>query len=317
MDRRAFIKLTAVSGTTAALASCGDPDIQVLRFVPGEDIIPGQATLRPSVCPLCASGCGLTVRLMDADHAVERDGEAGIVRILAAKKLEGSAAQPISQGALCARGQAAIQVAYHPDRITQPLKRAGERGDGRYEAIDWAAALAELTGSPALMRMDAGLRHARQPERRLADVVKPLAAQFDVVVLDAPAGYSVLSLSVPLAADELVVPLRAEYLSLESVAQFLAWYRDRHLAGHARARISGILLTMVDYRRQATREIVDIIRLHNRRGVFRTEIPPDPRVAEAPSHGVPLVHYAPSSRASRAYEQVTAELLKRVRKGGA
>lgn len=192
-----------------------------------------------------------------------------------------------------------------------------ERGAAAVREVAGAPNLHLITGSPALMRMDAGLRHARQPERRLADVVKPLAAQFDVVVLDAPAGYSVLSLSVPLAADELVVPLRAEYLSLESVAQFLAWYRDRHLAGHARARISGILLTMVDYRRQATREIVDIIRLHNRRGVFRTEIPPDPRVAEAPSHGVPLVHYAPSSRASRAYEQVTAELLKRVRKGGA
>jgi chromosome partitioning protein len=78
----------------------------------------------------------------------------------------------------------------------------------------------------------------------------------------------------------------------------------------------GILLTMVDYRRQATREIVDIIRLHNRRGVFGTEIPPDPRVAEAPSHGVPLVSYAPRSRAAVAYEQLTHELLGRLRRRG-
>ncbi len=70
---------------------------------------------------------------------------------------------------------------------------------------------------------------------------------------------------------------------------------------------------MVDYRRQATREIVDIIRVHNRRGVFRTEIPQDPRVAEAPSHGVPLVDYAPSARASAAFERFTTELLKRTR----
>jgi len=170
-----------------------------------------------------------------------------------------------------------------------------------------------ITGSPALATMDAGLRNVRQPERRLADIVKPLASQFDAIVIDAPSGYSLLALSVPIAADELIVPIRAEYLSLESLAQFLSAYRDRQAARGPLARVNGILLTMVDYRRQATREIVDIIRLHNRRGVFRTEIPADPRVAEAPSHGKPLVAYSSRSRASRAYEQLTRELLTRAR----
>jgi chromosome partitioning protein len=132
-------------------------------------------------------------------------------------------------------------------------------------------------------------------------------------MLDAPAGYSLLGLSVPLAADELIVPLRAEYLSLESLAQFLRWYRDLRADG-ALARITGILLTMVDYRRQATREIVDIIRLHNRRGVFATEIPSDPRVGEAPSHGTPLVLYARSSRASVGYQRLTTEILTRAKR---
>jgi chromosome partitioning protein len=68
---------------------------------------------------------------------------------------------------------------------------------------------------------------------------------------------------------------------------------------------------MVDYRRQATREIVDIIRAHNRRGVFRTEIPQDQRVAEAPSHGIPLTAYV-RSRATGAYDRLTSELLKRM-----
>src|SRR5687767_9771166 len=144
MDRRSFIKLTAVSGTTAALASCGDPDHQLIRFVPDEDIAPGQAIWKPSVCPLCPSGCGLTVRAMRADADVVRNGRAGVVQILAAKKLEGSPDHPVNHGGLCARGQAAIQVTYHPDRITQPLRRTGERGDGRYEAISWDDALAEL-----------------------------------------------------------------------------------------------------------------------------------------------------------------------------
>jgi anaerobic selenocysteine-containing dehydrogenase len=146
MDRRSFIKLTAVTGTTAALASCGDPDVPLIRFVPAEDIVPGQAIWRPSVCPLCPSGCGMTVRVMAADADVVRNGQAGVVQILAAKKLEGSPDHPVNRGGLCARGQAAIQVTYHPDRITQPLKRSGNRGDGKYEAISWDAAVGELVG---------------------------------------------------------------------------------------------------------------------------------------------------------------------------
>ena len=169
-----------------------------------------------------------------------------------------------------------------------------------------------ITGSAELARMDSSLRNAREPERRLADVIKPLAQDFDTIILDSPAGYSVVARSVPAIADQLVVPLRAEYLPLESLAQFLTWYRDLPPTRRATARRAGILLTMVDYRHQATREIIDIIRLHNRRGVFVTEIPQDPRVAESPSHGLAAVAYAPRARGSRAYRQFTAELVKRI-----
>ncbi len=144
MDRRSFIKLTAISGTSAALASCGSPENTLIRFVPDEDIVPGQAVWKPSVCTSCASGCGLTVRVMDAEADVVRGGQAGIVQILAAKKLEGSPMYPVNRGALCARGQASIQVTYHPDRITQPLKRSGDRGSGQYSAISWDEAIKEL-----------------------------------------------------------------------------------------------------------------------------------------------------------------------------
>jgi len=146
MDRRSFIRLTAITGASATLASCGNPENELIRFVPDEDIIPGQAVWKPSVCPLCSAGCGLTVRVMDADAEVTRNGQAGVVRIAAAKKLEGQPSHPVNQGTLCARGQSAIQVTYHPDRITQPLKRSGTRGDGRYDAISWDDALTELVG---------------------------------------------------------------------------------------------------------------------------------------------------------------------------
>ena len=168
-----------------------------------------------------------------------------------------------------------------------------------------------VAGSPALAGIAAALRNARQPERRLADAIRPLAASVDDVVIDSPSNFTVLSLSVPAVAQHLVVPIRADYLSLESLAQFLRWYRDRGAGRANLARILGILLTMVDYRREATREIIEIIRVHNRRGVFRTEIPDDPRASEAPSHGVPLMLYA-RSRAVRAYRRLTSEVLQRV-----
>ena len=169
-----------------------------------------------------------------------------------------------------------------------------------------------VAGSPALAGIGAALRNARQPERRLADSIRPLAASVDDVIIDSPSNFTVLSLSVPGVAQHLIVPIRADYLSLESLAHFLRWYRDRGAGRSGQlAGISGILLTMVDYRREATREIVGIIREHNRRGVFRTEIPDDPRASEAPSHGIPLMLYA-RSRAVRAYQRLTSEVLTRI-----
>src|ERR1700752_3346397 len=101
MDRRSFIKLTAVTTSSAALASCGNPENQLIRFVPDEEIVRGIATWKPGVCPACHAGCGLTVRVMDADAEVVRNGQAGVVTIHAAKKLEGLPDHPVNRGGLC------------------------------------------------------------------------------------------------------------------------------------------------------------------------------------------------------------------------
>ena len=146
MDRRDFIKLTAITGTSATLAGCGSPEHQLIRFVPDEDLVPGVAEWKPSVCPLCRAGCGVNVRVMEADVETVRGGQAGVVKMGVAKKLEGQAAHPVSQGGLCARGQAAIQITYHPDRLTRPMKRTGARGSGELKEVTWDEAIAELVG---------------------------------------------------------------------------------------------------------------------------------------------------------------------------
>ena len=110
MDRRHFIKLTAITGTSAALTACGSPENQIIRFIPEDDLVQGVATWKPSICPMCSAGCGVIARVMEGDAEVFRKGQAGVIRMGLAKKLEGNPEDPISQGKLCARGQAAIQI---------------------------------------------------------------------------------------------------------------------------------------------------------------------------------------------------------------
>jgi anaerobic selenocysteine-containing dehydrogenase len=157
MDRRHFIKLTAITGTSAALTACGNPENQIIRFIPEEELVPGVATWKPSVCPLCSAGCGVVARVMEGDAEVFRNGQAGVIRMGLVKKLEGNPDDPISQGKLCARGQAAVQVTYHPDRLDKPRKRSGERGSGQFVDITWDDAIKEVAA-----QLD-GLTAANEP----------------------------------------------------------------------------------------------------------------------------------------------------------
>src|SRR5712692_1228481 len=166
MDRRNFIKLTAITGTSATLASCGNPENLPIRFIPEEELVPGVAVWKPSICPLCAAGCGVHVRVMEGEAEVVRDGRSGLIKMGLAKKLEGNPAHPINRGKLCPRGQAAIQLTYHPDRVQHPLKRTGPRGAGLFQPVTWDEAVAELVS-----RLDA--LTAASAQRGLAFFTRP------------------------------------------------------------------------------------------------------------------------------------------------
>jgi anaerobic selenocysteine-containing dehydrogenase len=175
MDRRQFFKFTAVTGAASTLAGCGNPEAQLMRFIPDEEIIPGIAITRNSICPLCSSGCGVQVRVMEGDAEVIRNNQLGLMKMPVAKKLEGNPMHPISQGKLCARGQASIQLTYHPDRLQAPMKRAGERGSGQFTEITWEEALTELTTKLNEIA-------AASNQQSLAFITKPLRGQRSVLV---------------------------------------------------------------------------------------------------------------------------------------
>ncbi len=92
----------------ATLEACRSPEKQLIRFVPEEELIPGIATWKPSVCTLCSAGCGLLVRVMQGDAEVVRHGQQGLIKMGLAKKLEGNPQHPVNRGKLCARGQAGL-----------------------------------------------------------------------------------------------------------------------------------------------------------------------------------------------------------------
>src|SRR5207237_2073255 len=131
IDRRRFLKVLGVTGAgAAALSACGivsEPTEKLIPYlIQPEDQSPGTATYYATTCRECAAGCGLQVRV--------REGRA--------VKLEGNPDSPINRGRLCARGQAALQGLYNPDRIPHPLVR---NANGMFEDIDWDGAIQRLT----------------------------------------------------------------------------------------------------------------------------------------------------------------------------
>jgi anaerobic selenocysteine-containing dehydrogenase len=182
MQRRDFLKISAAGGAAAALEGCGNPDHQLIRFIPEEDLLPGIATWKPSICTLCPAGCGTLVRVMQGEAEVVRNGQLGILKMGLAKKIEGNPAHPINQGKLCPRGHAALQVTYHPDRIKTPLQRTGNRGSGQFKEITWDEAIKQLVSQLSALQ-------ASKEQGRLALLASPLRGERRTVLNNFAAGF--------------------------------------------------------------------------------------------------------------------------------
>ncbi len=175
MERRDFLKISALTGATAALDGCGNPERGLIRFIPEEELVPGIATWKPSLCTLCSAGCGLVVRVMEGDAEVVRHGELGLIKVGLAKKLEGNARHPVNQGKLCPRGQAGLEVTYHPDRVKTPMKRTGPRGSGQFQEVGWDEAIQGLVSQLEALR-------STNEASALSFVTRPLRGQLHELV---------------------------------------------------------------------------------------------------------------------------------------
>ncbi|MGI8959181.1 MAG: molybdopterin-containing oxidoreductase family protein [Bryobacteraceae bacterium] len=153
MDRRNFFKIVSAVSASVATSGCGrKSDTLIPLLVPEGEIVPGEEQWHPSVCGECGGGCGTIVRVMEGERTIERKGEKFRERIACIKKIEGNPLDPVSGGRLCARGHAALQSLYNPDRLHGPVRRTGPRGKNEFAAVSWDEAIAVVTERIAKVR---------------------------------------------------------------------------------------------------------------------------------------------------------------------
>jgi chromosome partitioning protein len=137
------------------------------------------------------------------------------------------------------------------------------------------------------------------------------AEGFDFVLLDCPPSLGPLTVNALAAADRVIVPVQAEYYALEGLAQLMQSINLVRSRLNPRLSVAGVLITMSDGRTRLAADVEQEVRRHFGELVFRTVVPRSVRIAEAPSHGVPITHYDRRSPGAEAYWKVAMELVER------
>ncbi len=175
----------------------------------------------------------------------------------------------------------------------------------RFAKLDLIPAKQDLAGTAIeLARRDGA-------DRYLAETLAPSADSYDFVFVDCPPSLGPLTVNALVAAHRVLVPVQAEYYALEGLSQLL------HSLSLIRARlnpglaIAGLLLTMVDARTRLAADVASELERHFGHLLFKSRVPRSVRVAEAPSHGLPLISYDRRSPGAEAYWKVAMELVER------
>ena len=155
------------------------------------------------------------------------------------------------------------------------------------------------------------LIHVPDRERRLQAFLTPLRDRFDLIVVDSPPSLGLLTLNALVACDSVLIPLHCEYFALEGLADLVSTMRRVRGALNPSLDIEGVLLTMNEERTNLGQQVARDVREFFKDKVYRTVIPRNVRLAEAPSHGLPAVTYDPRSRGAESYFALAEEVRRR------
>ncbi|NOR68424.1 MAG: AAA family ATPase [Methylomarinum sp.] len=171
-----------------------------------------------------------------------------------------------------------------------------------------------IPGNADLTVAEVQLMSAISRERRLADALLPVKDQYDYILIDCPPSLNMLTLNAMVASDSLLIPMQCEYYALEGLSALISTMKDIKNKINPKLCLEGILRTMVDKRSLLTKDVSDQLQEYFGSQVFRTCIPRNIRLAEAPSHGLPIIMYDKSSRGAVAYIALAGEMIRKEEK---
>ncbi len=158
---------------------------------------------------------------------------------------------------------------------------------------------------------EVGLMQGETRERTLAARLAAQSAAYEIMLLDCPPSLNMLTVNALVAADGVLIPIQCEYYALEGLSALLDTIGQIRSSRNAGLRIDGILRTMHDPRNNLSNQVSTQLITHFKGQVYRTIVPRNVRLAEAPSHGLPVLRYDASSRGALAYLALASEVLRR------
>lgn len=168
--------------------------------------------------------------------------------------------------------------------------------------------------TPQLANAEVELTGMQQKFSVMKKAIASVSGNYDYVIIDSPPSLSLLTVNGMIAADYLILPVQTEFYALEGVAQLLESMAMVKKAMNPNLKLLGVLATMYDKRTSLSMEVLEEVRKYFKNKVFRTTIPRNVRVAEAPSHGVPVGSYDKFSKGAKAYKDFAREVEERTKK---
>jgi chromosome partitioning protein len=216
------------------------------------------------------------------------------------------------------QGNSTSGIGFSKEQSNGTIYHALLRGSG-LRGIIQKTALAYLdvvTSNMDLIGAEVELIQEKDRERRLDSLIKEVESEYDYIFIDCPPSLGLLTINSLTAAHSVIIPLQCEYYALEGLGHLLKTIRLIKQSLNPKLQIEGILLTMFDTRNNLSHQVANEVRNHFKDKVFKTIIPRNIRLSEAPSHGKPVLLYDIHSKGAESYLNLAKEIIDHGRNDG-